>query len=161
GRKDPIRYGTAIRNALVLYRDDSLDKPERFLDSWGLVHACYHGSPVLKRDPYGIRVVVGRSLGELEPAPLHPRAWRNAFEGGFHLVTAARSRTVRVFAINMLREQYQRELDRLGVARLRPLLASQHEEVQTFGSELLRTADGIASLSIADWLELLSIDNQS
>ncbi|MBK9258403.1 MAG: hypothetical protein IPM54_01040 [Polyangiaceae bacterium] len=161
GRKDPIRYGVAVRKALVLYRDDCLDKPERLLDSWGLVHVCYYGSPVLKRDPYGIRVASGYSLGELEPAPLHPRAWQNVFESVFQLVTTAKSRTVRVFAMNLLRDTYKQDLDRLNVARLRPLLASPHEEVQTFGSELLRTAEGIATLSIADWLDLLSIDNQA
>jgi len=161
GRKDPVRYGTAVRQALVLYRDDVLDKPERLLDAWGLVHVCYHGSPVFDRSPYGIRLANGRALGELEPAPLHPRAWQNVFEGVFRLVTTARSRTVRAFAINLLRDAYQKDLDRLGVARLRPLLASAHEEVQTFGSELLRSAQGIGSLSISDWLELLSIDNQS
>jgi hypothetical protein len=156
-----VRYGNAIRGALALYRDDWLDKPERVLDAWGLVHVCYYGSPVLNRDSYGIRVVDGRSMGELEPAPLYPQAWENIFEGVFKLLTTARSRTVRVFAIALLRENYARDLNKLGVARLRPLLASSHEEVQTFGSELLRTADGIASMSISDWLDLLGIDNQS
>jgi hypothetical protein len=161
GRKDLPRYGTAIRGALALYRDEWLDKPERVLDAWGLVHACYYSSPVLTRDPYGIRVVDGHSMGELEPAPLYPKAWENVFEGVFKLLTTARSRTVRVFAITLLRQTYARDLNKLGVARLRPLLASAHEEVQTFGSELLRSADGIASLSVADWLDLLAIDNQS
>jgi len=161
GRKDPIRYGTAIRQALSLYRDEWLDKPEKVLDSWGLIHACYHGSPVLDRDPRGIRVAAGRSMGELEPAPLHPKAWNNAFDNIFKMLTNARSRTVRMFAISLLKENYSKELDKLGVAQLRPLLASSHEEIQTFGSELLRSAHGIASLSIADWLELLSLDNQS
>lgn len=161
GRKDPLRYGNTIRQALSLYRDAWLDKPEKVLDSWGLVHACYHGSEVLDRDPRGIRVAAGRSMGELEPAPLHPKAWDNVFESIFKMLTSARSRTVRVFAISLLKEKYAKDLDKLGVARLRPLLSSPHEEVQTFGSELLRSAHGIASLTIADWLELLSLDNQS
>lgn len=161
GRKDPLRYGNTIRQALSLYRDEWLDKPEKVLDSWGLVHACYHGSDVLDRDPRGIRVAAGRSMGELEPAPLHPKAWDNVFEGIFKMLTNARSRTMRMFAISLLKDKYGKELDKLGVARLRPLLASPHEEVQTFGSELLRSAHGIASLTVADWLELLSLDNQS
>lgn len=161
GRKDLARYGTAVRGALALYRDEWLDKPERFLDAWGLVHICYYGSDVLKRDPLGIKVVSGRSMGELEPAPLHPRAWEKAFDGIFQLLMTARSRTIRVFAIALLKEKYARDLEKLNVARLRPLLASAHEEVQTFGSELLRTAQGITSLTVSDWLELLSLDNQS
>lgn len=161
GRKDPIRYGTAIRSALTLYRDEWLDKPERILDAWSLLHICYHGSPALNRDPHGIHVVSGHSLGELEPAPLHPRAWENVFEGILKMLTSARSRTVRVFGITLLKENYARDLEKLDVARLRPLIASPHEEVQTFGSDLLRNAKGLTSLSVADWLELLAIDNQS
>jgi hypothetical protein len=161
GRKDLLRYGTAIREALTLYKDEWLDKPEKMLDSWGLVHACYYGSDALIRDPRGVRVASGRSMGELEPAPLHPKAWDNAFDAIFKMVTGARSRTVRIFAISLLKENYAKDLEKLGVARLRPLLASSFEEVQTFGSELLRSAHGIASLSISDWLELLSLDNQS
>lgn len=161
GRKDPIRYGTAVRGALALYRDEWLDKPERFLDAWGLMHVLYYSSPALNRDPRGIKVASGHSMGELEPAPLHPQAWENVFDGIFKLLMTARSRTVRVYAIALLKENYARDLEKLGVARLRPLLSSAHEEVQTFGSELLRTAQGITSLSVADWLELLAIDNQS
>lgn len=161
GRLDPIRFGTAIRGALALYRDEWLDKPERVLDAWSLIHICYGGSPVLQHDPQGIKVASGRSMGELEPAPMYPQAWEKCFEGIFKLLTTARSRTVRVFSIALLKQTYASDLDKLNVARLRPLLASPHEEVQTFGSELLRSAHGIASLSVADWLELLTLDNQS
>lgn len=161
GRKDVTRYGIAVRNTLVLYRDEWLDKPERVLDAWGLLHILYHGSSALNRDPRGVRVADGHSLAELEPAPLHPRAWERAFDDIFKMLTTARSRTVRVFAMGILKDKYARDLDKLSVARLRPLLGSAHEEVQTFGSELLKNAQGIASLSIADWLELLSLDNQS
>jgi hypothetical protein len=161
GHKDPNRFGAAVRGALALYRDEWLDKPERFLDAWSLALLCYGGSPVLKHAANGLKVASGHSLGELEPAPMYPRAWERVFEGVFKLVTQARSRTVRVFAISLLKGNYASDLDKLNVAHLRPLLASPHEEVQTFGSELLKNAHGIASLSIADWLELLSLDNQS
>ena len=161
GRKDPVRYGTIIRNALAMYRDEWLDKPERILDAWSLLHVCYYRSPVLVRDPRGIKVATGHSLGELEPAPLHPRAWAKAFDDVLKLVTSARSRTVRLFAIGLLKEDYAKDLNKLNVAQLRPLLSSVHEEVQTFGSELLKNAQGISSLSVADWLELLAIDNQT
>ncbi|MDI3286752.1 hypothetical protein [Polyangium sp. 15x6] len=159
GRKDPVRYGEAIRKALVLYRDDHLDKPEHLLDAWSLLHALYHGSPVLDRHPDGIRVAKDRSLAELEPAPLWPEAWKGSFEGVLALVTTAKSRTVRVFAVEILKAWYPRELGSLTMARLRPLIASPNEEVQVFAADLLRTAEGISSLSVAEWLELLQIDN--
>jgi len=159
GRKDPLRYGKAIRAALVHYKDEHLDKPERLLDAWGLMNALYHGSPALKRNPTGIRVADGQSLGDLEPAPLWPAAWKNAFDEVFDLVTKAKCRTVRVFAIEVIKGFYKKDLDRLTMAKLRPLLASAHEEVQIFAADLLRTADGISGLTVADWLELLRIEN--
>ncbi|UQA64032.1 hypothetical protein E8A73_046910 [Polyangium aurulentum] len=161
GQRDPLRYGKAIRAALPLYRDEHLDKPEHLLDAWGLVHVLYHGSLVLDRSPRGVAVADGRSLAELSPTPLYPAAWKGCFDGILALVTGAQSRTVRVFAIALLKAWYVRDLDRLSVARLRPLLASAHEEVQLFAAELLRSADGIASLTVAEWLELLRIDNQA
>jgi hypothetical protein len=161
GAKDPLRYGKAIRAALPLYKDEHLDKPEHLLDAWGLVHVLYHGSLVLDRSAAGVAVADGRSLAELAPAPLHPAAWKSCFDGILGLVTGAQSRTVRVFAIALSKDWYRRDLDKLSVARLRPLLASAHEEVQLFAAELLRTADGIASLTLVEWLDLLKIDNQA
>lgn len=161
GRKDPLRYGKSIRAALALYRDEHLDKPERLLDSWGLMHALYHGSPVLVRNPSGIRIAEGRSLGELDPEPLWFAAWKGCFEDVFALVVSAKSRTVRVFGISVLKHFYKSDLDRITMARLRPLIASQYEEVQVLGADLLRSADGLSSLTIADWLDLLRIENQA
>ena len=158
-RRDAGRYGAAIRAALALYQDAHLDTPSQLLDAWGLMHALYWGSPVLDRQPRGIRVASGRSLAELAPAPFCPESWGGSLNGLLDLVEKARSRTARVFAIGLLERDYAAVLGSVKVARLKGLLRSPHEEVQTFAAKLLRTATGIEGLSVDDWLALLRIDN--
>jgi hypothetical protein len=159
GRSDPARYGRGMRIALALYEDAHLDAPERLLDSWGLLHALYAWSPVLERDPRGIRVVEGAQLAALEPAPYWPAAWRGVREALFELVVVARSRTVRTWAIAWLKKEYLAEDGAIPVVALRPLLASPHDEVARLGSELLGRATGLDALPVGDWLALLSIES--
>ena len=114
------------------------------------MHALYWGSPVLDRQPRGIRVASGRSLAELAPAPFCPESWGGSLNGLLDLVEKARSRTARVFAIGLLERDYAAVLGSVKVARLKGLLRSPHEEVQTFAAKLLRTATGIEGLSVDD-----------
>jgi hypothetical protein len=158
-RESTERYGRAIRAALALYQDAHLEKPEQLLDAWGLVHALYWGSPVLARDPRGVRVAPGRSLAELAPAPFAPDAWRGVFEEILDLVGKARSRTVRAFAIAILKRDYPDDLRALTLGRVRALLRSPHDEVQAFAAEILKNTRGTHHLSVEGWLELLRIDN--
>jgi hypothetical protein len=158
-RKDEMRYGQAVRAALLLYEDRHLEKPENLLDAWGLVHVLYWGSPVLTRDPRGIRVPEGRALAELEPAPFAPEAWQGAFHGVLDLVANAKSRPVRTFAIALLERSFADALYAMPLARVKGLLRSPHDEVQVFAAKLLQKTRGATSLSIDEWLELLRIDN--
>jgi hypothetical protein len=158
GQKDPARYGRAMRAALALYQDAHLDAPQKLLDSWSLLHALYGRSPVLSRVPRGIVIAPGRALSELSPAPLVPAAWANCLGDLVTLLKKAQSRTVRSFALDLLKNDYASSLRTIPVLRLRALLLSPHEEVQTFAAELLRSARDVHQLPIADWLELLSIE---
>lgn len=160
-RADVGRYGRAIRAALARYEDTHLARPEQLLDAWSLLHALYWGSPVIVRDPRGARVAEGRSLAELTPAPFAPEAWRGVFDPLLELVTQARSRTVRVFAIALLQRDYAGDLRSMSLRRARALLRSPHDEVQAFAATLLKNATGVHNLSIDEWLELLKIDNPS
>src|SRR5262249_21987322 len=152
------RYGRAIRAALALYQDAHLDSSQKLLDSWGLVHALYGRSPVLSRVPRGIVLAPGRALAELSPAPIHPSAWKGCLGDLVTLVKKAQSRTVRAFALSVLRLDYAGSLHTIPVLRLRALLLSPYEEVQTFAADLLRGARDVHNLPITDWLELLSIE---
>ncbi len=158
GAKDPARYGRAIRGALALYEDAHLDNAQKLLDSWGLVHALYGRSKVLSRVPRGIVLAPGRALSELSAAPIHPAAWKDCLGDLVTLVKKAQSRTVRAFALEILKTEYAESLHKIPVLRLRALLLSPHEEAQLFAAELLRTARDIHLLPIVDWLELLSIE---
>ncbi|MEP7123704.1 MAG: hypothetical protein ABJE95_22440, partial [Byssovorax sp.] len=158
-KRDPSRYGAAIRAALARYQDVDLASPSQILDAWGLMHALYWGSPVIDRAPKGIRIAAGRSLAELEPAPFCPESWGGALNGLLELCEKAGSRTVRVFTIGLLERDYAAVLRSVKVARLKGLLRSPHDEVQTFAAKLLRTATGIESLTVDEWLSLLRIDN--
>jgi hypothetical protein len=159
GFKDEARYGRAIRAALALYRDEHLGTAERVLDSWGLVHALYHGSPVLRRDPRGVVLRDGATLAELRPAPFREGAWLGVRDELLDLVVAARSRTVRAWTIGWLRARYQ--LDGIPIARALGLLRSPDEEAQQLGVEILRSSRELDGLPIAVWLELLAIENPS
>jgi hypothetical protein len=66
---------------------------------------------------------------------------------------------VRVFTIGLLERDYAAVLGSVKVARLKGLLRSPHDEVQVFAAKLLRTASGIESLTVDEWLGLLRIDN--
>ena len=160
-RHDETRYGQILRAALVLYEDRHLETTEQLLDAWGLVHALYWGSPVLVRDPRGIRVAEGRALAELAPAPFAPAAWQGALHGLLDLVARARSRPVRVFAIALLRRDYADALQGMPLPRVRVLLRSPHDEVQVFAAEVLQTSRGAGQLTVDEWLELLAVDNPS
>ncbi len=159
GRKDPSRYRKAVCAALALYRDESLQRPEQLLDAWGLVHVLYWGAPVLSRRPDGIVLRPGTALADLLPAPIHPLAWKDAFEPLLGLAVHARSRTVRTWALAMLRDQYSADLRALPLERLRAMLRSPHDEVLTVAIELLKAAPGLETMALDAWLELLAIEN--
>lgn len=160
GRTDKARYGRAIRAALALYDDANLQRPEQLLDAWGLLNAIYWGSSGLQRRPRGAGLAHDRALADLEPAPIfYPEAWAGDFEGLFALLERARSRVVRAFAIWVLEREYAESLRGMPARRIRPLLASPHEEIQSFAAGLLRTSHGMDTLTAAEWLDFLRIES--
>jgi hypothetical protein len=159
--KDTARYGEVIRGALLLYRDEHLQKPEQLLDSWSLLHILYWGSPVLLRTPRGVRLADKRSLGELGPAPFCPSAWSGIFDTIFDLALRAESRTVRAFSLQLLQRDYNRELQTLSLANLKRLLLSSFGETQELGATLLRGSAHLAQLTIGDWVSLLRLESPS
>ncbi|HEY4117895.1 MAG TPA: hypothetical protein VGM56_08570 [Byssovorax sp.] len=161
GHRDPERYGHAIREALARYEDPDVATPAAFLDAWGLVHALYHGSPVLDRRPRGVVVTEGASLADLAPAPIYPEAWQDEPDAVLSLALHARSRPVRVFAIGLLKRDYAAQLARLPAKGLVMVVRSQHDEVAAFGAELLPKAPGLDALLVGDWLMLLEAKSEA
>lgn len=159
GHREPDRYARALRAALVLYQDSMLHKPEQLLDAWSLIHALYHGSPALVRSPHGVRLAAGARLAELTPAPIYPEVWQRDFEAWLTLVQRAPSRTVRIAVADQLERHHADDLRRLPFARLRALLGSPHEDVQALAGRCLKRASGLENLPLAEWLDLLRLDN--
>jgi hypothetical protein len=159
GFRDAARYGRAVRTALLLYEDGHLERPEQLLDAWGLMHLLYHGSPVLVRAPRGIRVAEGRKLSELEPAPLHPDAWRGRFEETMAMLAVTPSLFVRRWLVSWLERTYEEDLRAPDIRHLKRLLWSPYPDVQGFAAGLLERARGAETLPLVEWLSLLDIDH--
>lgn len=140
GRADRKRYARAMRIALPLYRDAHLDTPVRLLDAWALLHVLYAWSPVLDRNPRGIRVVEGSPLADLAPAPYFKDAWLDETNELLAMLAQAKSRTVRRWTVAWLETHHAATLDGVALDALRPLLASDDEDVARFGAKLLPRA---------------------
>ena len=94
---DPPQYLLAITAALGRDDDKELARGEDLLESWGLMHVCFHGHDALEFKPHGIRLRQGRSLSELSPAPYRSEIFytETGFEAFLHLLHSASSRCVR------------------------------------------------------------------
>jgi hypothetical protein len=159
GFREPAVYWQEIKKVLVQYRDEHLTKPEQLLDSWGLLHALYHRSPVLCRAPRGVTLQKKKALAELSPAPFCPEVWQGKLSEIFDLLLACPGRTVRFFVRALLVRDYKKKLKDLGVFQIKRLLMSQHEDVQEWGALLLRDSNGLELFGVDDWLSLLQIPN--
>lgn len=161
GYQQSDTYVSALVPALARYRDEDLQEGQNMLDSWGLMQALFRHASVLTFGRSLIDLVEGASLGELASAPRFPALWaaESAGEPLLGLVTSARSRLVRVFAMDTLRAQHAGLFDRLGLDRLLPLFDAEDPEVQRFAAESLVGCSSLASLSIDAWLRLLDTRN--
>jgi len=156
-----VEYVGAVARALERYTDADLERGENILDSWGLVHALFRHAPALRFGSTWVEVAEGHRLADLAPAPWALWLWQDARATPvlMHLVAAARSRLVRVFAMRLLREQHAERLGGLAVADLLLLLDHADPEVQRFGAELLSAARDLDKLTVEQWLRLLSTRN--
>ncbi len=161
GFRRPSDYLVAISHALVLYGDDDLASGENLLDCWGLIHACFRHSDVLEQSASLVNVAAERSLTELKPAPYFPELWRSkdAFDVLWFLLQNARSRPVRIWAMELLRDEHAERVKNIPIDELLELLEHQDDEIQQFAAELLRQARGLESLPLATWLTLLELKN--
>jgi hypothetical protein len=151
-RTHPERYISAISEALALYSDADVANGLALIDNWGLVHALFHHSPVLESRPRGWLPAEGRSLAELEPAPIYEELWRSAPRSIFDLLVRARCRPVRQWAARMLRRDLAAARTAVGVEDVLGLLAQDDPEVVEFAVEWLRGAEGLAAVSAERWL---------
>jgi predicted DNA-binding WGR domain protein len=159
GHRDPARYGRAMRLALPRYTDESLSAVSRLLDAWGLMHALYARSPVIVRSPGGIRLAEDKRIADLAPAPHFDAAWDGVFTDLLALAGDAGSRTVRAWAVALLRARYDGDLAALAFPAIKRLVMSPHDEVVALGIERLTRMPGLETIALHDWLDLLAVGN--
>ena len=161
GYQRPDEYTQAVARALVLYRDEDFAKGENILDNWSLLQACFreHDALEFRKSTIGLRS--GRNLAELTPAPRFPQLWRKreSMPALLSVLTDARSRFVRLWAMNLLRREHQEHLADLSPDEILGLFDNPDGEIQQFAAELLQNARGIESLELSVWLRLLRTPN--
>lgn len=157
----PNDYPLAIARALILYRDEDLELGENLLDSWTLMQACFRQHPALEFGSSLIKIRPGRTLGELSPSPRFLELWQKPESSDVLLlmVLEARSRTMRVWSIEMLRTHHALRLQKLSSEELLELLTHSQDEVQQFAAELLEKAEGLERWPLSTWMPLLEIKN--
>ena len=159
GFSRPSEYAAAVVKMLQRYRDDDFARGENVLDNWSLLHACFGKSDVLEFGASHAKVRNGRALRELVQAPVFPELWQTAESGQvlFELVLEARSRLVRVWAIQLLRSSHSDRLRSMPTADILRLLDHSDEEVQSLGAELLEHSLELDKLPVSAWLDLLNV----
>ncbi len=161
GYQRPQDYPLAVARFLILYRDEDLAQGENLLDSWSLMQACFGDHPALEFGSSLVKIRPGHSLGELKPAPSFPDLWKQPESSDVLLlmVLEARSKAMRTWAIEMLREHHVARLQKLPADELLELLTHRHEEVQQFAAELLEQAQGLETWPLSTWMMLLETQN--
>jgi hypothetical protein len=161
GYQRPSDYPLAIARALILYRDKDLEQGENLLDSWTLMQACFGEHSALEFGTSLIKILPGRALGELSPAPRFLELWQKAdsCEVLLLMVLEARSRPMRVWAIEMLKAHHAPHVKTIPSGDLLELLTNPHEEVNQFAAELLEQAEGLETWPLSTWLTLLRTQN--
>lgn len=159
----PADYVREIFVALARYEDADLKKGEDLLESWGLMNACFRGHDALKFTAHGAKIRAGRKLSDLSAAPFRPQLWEDAAAGDPLLgcVLHARSRTVRVWAIQLLQRHHQAWLAKRPPETITALLDHADDAVQEFGARLLPLLEGAAHWPVDTWLRLLATKNPS
>ena len=154
-------YVAAMVAALPRYRDDDVALGQNMLDCWGLMHACFGKSDVIRFTRRHANLAPERRLGELAVAPMFQRHWQRPESMGplIDMLLAARSRVVRVWSIQLLRRHHGAALSGVKPEQLLLMLSSDDADVQQFGAELLSNASNVEKLPLETWLRLLETRN--
>lgn len=155
--KRPDDYCKAITQALISYRDEDLAQAEDLFDSWSLMRACYGDGKQIEHSTAHHWLAEGVSMGDLRPAPFKPKLWNT--EMCFHLLMRlleeAKSRFVRLWAMQHLDAVFVERIAIAGSPWLIPLLSHADEEVSAFAAKHLQNSPHLEKLPLDDWLKML------
>jgi len=155
GKTQPDRYFDSVRQILVRYRDEDTPDGLALLDNWGLVHILFHHCPALLSNPKGWVVVEGKSLRDVTAAPMYPEVWKADAGPLIELLNAAPSRTVRQWAIQLLRAAHPAALSAQPLDQLVAWLAHPSAEMVSLAVELLQTGDKLSTIPVERLLLML------
>lgn len=159
GYGKPADYPAAVVQALRLYTDADLAKGEHILDSRSLLQICFYGCDAIEFGRRHVQLKPDHNLTELKAAPRFPEAWADNTSAAllFDLVPTARSRLVRMWAIDLLAQirprltvPFQPDPE-----KILALLDHEEEEVVQFGAAQFETLTGLEKLPLSTWLKLL------
>ena len=159
--QDPVAYVAAIGKALAHYHDRDLQEGVNILDNWSLMHACYFHHDAICFTALHTNLVEGKSLGDLTPKPYQPDAWKteSAAEVLVRLLIDAESTLVRVWAIELFKDQHSESLKKIELGLLIELLSSPDPNLQQFASEVFEQHPALPTLTVQQWLVLLEDSN--
>jgi hypothetical protein len=155
GRTHPERYIPAVSEALTLYRDGDAPNGLALIDNWSLVHILFHFSPVLTSDDHGWRVAPGRSLSELEPAPMFGKLWGAEPRAVVDVLIRARCRVVRTWSARMIRRHLAAYRPLFTLEQRLGLLADDDPEIVILAIDLLKDDPALKDVPVDRWVGLL------
>ncbi len=159
GFQRPQVYCAAIAQALLQYEDADVDKGEHLLECWGLMQACFRQHPALRFGERRITLMPGQRLAELSAKPKFEALWlaKDAVPMLLNLVSQARARLVRIWAMELLRKHTAASLESILVATIVQLFDHADPEVQQFAVSLLEQSPALPTQPIDFWLRLLEV----
>jgi hypothetical protein len=157
GKANDRQYLKAASAYLKRYTDADVDSDIHLLDNWGLVHTLFHHSPALIRPAKGWELAPEKTLADLAPAPRFADSWNNAPGMVFQLALEAGCRTVRLWAVRLLRASHAPWLGLQPVDVLLKLIDHSDTDVAALGFDLLERCPNLGNVEI--WLSRLDGDN--
>lgn len=157
GYRQPEHYPRALALALMRYRDEDFSSGEHILDNWGLMQACYREHQALEFSSYKVDLKQNRALSELDASPRFPDLWktRDSMTVLLSLTRNAKSRLVRVWAIELLQRDHAEHLSELGMETILELIDHDDEDVQNFAAHALQSVRGLETTPLTVWLRLI------
>ena len=159
GETDAKRYIRAAVGFLPRYTDADIDSEVHLLDNWGLMHALFRHSVALVCPAKGWEFAPGKSIADLAPAPRFESVWAADPQAVFDVLLAANCRTVRQWAVGMLRRHHSAWLAGQSVATFLKLADHADPSLSALGFDFLEKAPDLASVPVDEWLSRLESDD--
>jgi hypothetical protein len=126
------------------------------IDNWGLVHILFHYSPAIESKPGGWSLK-GETLGELYPAPIYERLWDESPQHVVGLLSTARSKAVRRWAIHRIEADPTTHRPGLPLDGWLDLLGHSDPEVVALAARIVPGLDGLETIHVDRWLTLAEL----